>query len=93
MRNCMVEKGYLKDGIAPSYFLEGLLYNVPSSEFGTSYEDTIVNSINWILKADRSKFVCANGLYFLCHPTSPVTWRSEHLQTYLDALVKFWKEF
>jgi hypothetical protein len=25
MRNSMIEKRYLKDGIAPSYFLEGML--------------------------------------------------------------------
>lgn len=93
MRNCMVENGYLKEGLAPSYFLEGMLYNVPNANFGGTYEDTIVNSINWLLKCDRTKLLCANELYFLCHPTSPVTWRAEHLQIYLDAVVKFWNEW
>ena len=93
MRNSMVSKGYLTDGVAPSYFLEGLLYNVPNGNFGKSYEDTVVNFINWILKCDREKLVCANELYYLCHPSSPVTWRTEKLQAYLDAAVKFWKEW
>lgn len=93
MRNSMIEKGYLKEGIAPSYFLEGMLYNVPNDNFGISYQETISNSLNWLIKCDRSKLVCANELYFLCHPTSPVTWRSEHLQIYLDAAVKFWNEW
>jgi hypothetical protein len=93
MRISMVEKGYLQEGIAPSYFLEGMLYNVPNANFGTSYGDTFANAINWLIKCDRSKLLCANELYFLCHTTSPVTWRAEHLQSYLDAAAKFWKDW
>lgn len=92
MRNSMIAKGYLADGVAPSYFLEGLLYNVPNGLFGKSYGDTIVNAINWVLKADRSMLVCANEQYPLLHPTSAVTWRAESLQLYLDAVVKFWND-
>jgi hypothetical protein len=69
------------------------LYNLSKDQFGTSYGDTVVNFINWIFKCDRSKLVCANELYYLCHPTSAVTWRAEHLQTYLDAVVRFWKDW
>jgi len=93
MRNAMIDDGYLNEGIAPSYFLEGLLYNVPKSKFGTSYEDTFIKAINWIIETDRSKFVCANEQYYLCHPTSPVTWRKENLQTFLDAATKYWKDW
>ncbi len=88
----MIAKGYLADGVAPSYFLEGLLYNVPNGLFGKSYGDTIVNAINWVLKTDRSKLVCANEQYMLLHPTSAVTWRAGSLQLYLDAVVKFWND-
>ena len=34
MRNAMIAQGYIKDGLAPSYFLEGMLYNVPNGQFG-----------------------------------------------------------
>lgn len=92
MRNAMMSKGYLADGVAPSYFLEGMLYNVPNNFFGSSYQDTFCAAINWIIKCDRSKLLCANEQYMLLHSTSPVTWRAEHLQAYLDAAVKFWNE-
>jgi hypothetical protein len=36
----MIDAGAIEDGVAPSYFLEGLLYNVPNDNFGSSYEDT-----------------------------------------------------
>lgn len=90
MRNTMVDKGYLAAGVAPSYFLEGMLYNVPNDKFGGSYVDTIGRAINWLIACDRDALVCANGQYKLCHPTSPVTWRAEQLQAYLDAVVSYW---
>lgn len=93
MRNSMITKAYLAEGIAPSYFLEGMLYNVPDNLFGQSYGDTFANAINWITTCDRAKLVCANEQYFLLHPSSPVTWRADHLQTYLDAATTFWNNW
>ncbi len=37
MRTRLVEDGSIPQGTAPSYFLEGLLYNVPDDKFGDSY--------------------------------------------------------
>lgn len=93
MRNSMIDHGYIAEGVAPSYFLEGMLWNVPNSEFGLSYQTTVAKALDWIIGCDRSKLVCANDQYYLCHPTSPVTWRAEKLQAYLDAVTKFWKEW
>lgn len=92
MRNAMVEADYLAAGLAPSYFLEGMLYNVPDDLFGGDFAATITRAINWVYGCERAKLVCANEQYMLCHPTSPVTWRAEHLQVYLDAVGKFWRE-
>lgn len=92
MRNAMVDNGYLAAGVAPSYFLEGMLYNVPNDKFGGNYVDTISRAINWLLACDRDKLLCANEQYMLLHPTSPVTWRAQHLQTYLDAVVAYWND-
>lgn len=93
MRNSMVNNGYLAEGVAPSYFLEGMLFNVPASNFGITYNDTVINALNWIINCDRAKLVCANEQHYLFHPTSPVTWRAEKLQVYLDATTKFWNEW
>ncbi len=93
MRNRMVADGTLEKGIAPSYYLEGLLYNVPNDKFGMSYDDTFVNAISWIMKADRSTFVCANEQYYLLRKDSPVTWRTEKCETFLNATLKLWKEW
>ena len=65
MRGRLVEDRLIQEGTAPSYFLEGLLYNVPDDKFGGRYGDTFVSAINWIIQADRSKFVCANEQHSL----------------------------
>ena len=93
MRNRMIDAGYLRAGIAPSYFLEGMIYNVPNENFTGTYQDTVARALNWIRNCDRAQLQCANELYYLCHPTSPVTWRAELLEAYLDAAVRFWNEY
>ena len=57
VRRAMVNDGLINKTIAPSYFLEGLLYNVPNDKFSSSFEDTIVSSIDWVIHTDRSQFV------------------------------------
>jgi hypothetical protein len=37
MRNSMIEKGFLAEGVAPSYFIEGMLWNVPNDRFTGGY--------------------------------------------------------
>ena len=63
LRGTLVEDKMIEAGVAPSYYIEGLLYNVPNEKFGKSYNDSFVNCISWILEADRSTFVCANEQY------------------------------
>ena len=89
MRNYMTERKQLTEGVAPSYFIEGMLYNVPNDKFGTSYEDTFVNTFNFLSGADRSTFKCANGIQMLLGNTQ-VTWRAENCLTYLEALKALW---
>lgn len=90
MRNAMVKDGYLEKGLALSYFLEGLFYNVPLNRFGTDYARSFTNSINWLLQADRTKFLCANEQYYLLFEGSPVTWRAQKCSTFLRAVIAYW---
>ncbi len=92
MRSRMVEMGMLKTGGAPSYYVEGMFYNVPPDKYvSTSYGDTFCNAINWLLKADKTKLVCANWQYYLLG-TSNVQWNTSDFDEFLAALCKFWKE-
>jgi hypothetical protein len=93
MRNKLVDDKTIKSGIAPSYYIEGLLYNVPNDQFGTSYADTFANAMNWILQADRSKFVCANEQYYLLRDNAHTCWPKANFDQFLNALKTFWNNW
>jgi hypothetical protein len=91
MRNSMIDKGLLADKIAPSYFIEGMLYNVPNDKFTGSYEDMWVACFNWIVTADETKLTTASGLHWLVRDNSSVCWSSANFHTFTAALKKYWE--
>jgi len=93
MRSRLVRDGYLTAGIAPSYYVEGLLYNVPADKFGKNYETTFVSAINWILQADRTKFVCANEHYYLLRDNTETCWPVANGEAFLNAITKLWNNW
>ena len=93
MRNYMIDNGTLKDGVAPSYFIEGLLWNVPPEKYGTSYDDTFTNTFNYLVSTDRKDFRCANDIHFLLRDSSHVSWSPANCQTYLNALGDLWNNW
>ena len=92
VRRAMVNDGLIEKTIALSYFLEGLLYNVPNDKFGSSFEDTIISSINWIMQTDRSQFVSANE-QFVLFGNCPETWPVAHYDQFMNAFVDYWKNW
>jgi hypothetical protein len=91
MRNTMIGKGLLADGVAPSYFIEGMLYNVPNDKFGGTYQQTWINCFNHIVTADRDKLVCANHMHWLVRDNSPTSWPAANFNTFTAALKKYWE--
>lgn len=91
LRGNLIDDGQLEPGIAPSYYLEGLLYNVPNESFGSSYADSFVNAINWIQReADKSKLVCANEQYYLLRSGTPTSWESADADAFISAAIRLW---
>lgn len=93
LRSRLIDEKMIAPGVAPSYYLEGLLYNVPDDKFTDSYEDCFVNCFNWILESDRSQFVCANEQYYLLRDDCPVTWQASKCDEFLVAVQRLWNEW
>lgn len=93
MRNRMIDDGVIRDGLAPSYFIEGLLWNVPANQFGGTYSDSFCNTFNWVLKADNTKLACANDLHWLVRDGIPVCWPTANFDAYLAAASKYWADW
>lgn len=94
MRSRMVDDGLIKAGVAPSYFIEGLLYNVPSDKFHTDYGTCFVNAFNWInSEADQAKLLCANEQYYLLHDDTPTCWAKSDFEAYMGGLKELWTQW
>ena len=91
LRNTMIETGLVGEGIAPSYFIEGMLWNVPNDKFIGDYGDMWVACYNWLVTADETKLACANDLYWLVRENSSVCWPSAKFHTFAAALKNYWE--
>jgi hypothetical protein len=93
LHNKMIEKGLIEEGLAPSYYLEGLLYNVPPGRFGGGYVANFTDTLDWLVAADRSDFLCAHEQFYLLRENSPVTWRAANCTKFLTKAVELWKQW
>lgn len=91
MRNRMVEDGVIGEDIAPSYFIENLLYNCSSPCFDGNYEDCMLNSLQFIFDAIQSGritgFVCANEQDSLIDAKN---WNLDNLISFINALANYY---
>ena len=91
MRNTMIRDGLLAEGIAPSYFIEGMLFNVPDGKFGGAYGNMWVECFNHVVTADRTKLLCANRLHWLVRDVSPTSWPVANFNAFTAAAKKCWE--
>ena len=78
-------------GVAPSYYIEGLLYNVPTQKFVNSRTDSLVNVLRCIHgEANKSNLVCANEQYYLLRPNLLTCWNPADYETFPEAVTNLW---
>lgn len=90
MRNTMIEKRILENGVAPSYFIEGMLYNIPDKVFVGTYQQVWINCFNYIVTAKQDDLICANSMHWLVRDNSPTSWPVANFKTFMNALSDFW---
>lgn len=91
MRSRMVSDGLIERGVAPSYYIEGLLYNVPDNKLTARYQDSVVNILNWYQQeASKSDLVCANEQYYLLRDGHHTCWTQSNCDAFVDAAIKLW---
>jgi hypothetical protein len=93
MRNHMRDNKLLADGIAPSYFIEGMLYNVPDDKFSASYATTVAACHDWLEQADRTKLVCASYMHWLVRDGEHSSWPTENYTKFLAAVRNLWRSW
>lgn len=95
-RTHLVSQNAIQEELAPSYFVECLIYNVPNGHYGTNLRTTFLNVTNWIaerfLSDDYGSFVCQNGQEPLFGNT-PEQWSELSAITFIRALLDLWQNW
>ena len=91
-RNRLVSDGAISDDIAPSYFLECLVYNAPDWMFQHSHQQTFRSIIAWMTDTDLRNLNCQNGQMQL-FGSLPEQWSLSKAETLRNALVSLWDDW
>lgn len=91
LRNRMMNEHVLADGKAPSYFVEGLLWNMPYDRYAYSNVGTVDNFVEWLAPLDIQDLTCANGIHYLVRPSFPTSWRTADFENFRNALQVYWQ--
>lgn len=91
-RNYLAERKRISDDLAPSYFVQCLLYNVPNYCYGKSFGDTYCNVVNWLHKTDINTFRCENEQVLLFGNT-PEQWDVNKARAFVSALIALWNNW
>ena len=75
--------------LAPSYFVECLLYNAPDAEFQSGFQDTYCAVVNWMLSADLDRLLCQNQCRYLFGPL-PEQWSVSKAKAFANHLANLW---
>jgi hypothetical protein len=94
MRSKLVADGILADGAAPSYFIEGLLSNVPNQCFtGTTWAEIVLKVLRWLnasTATNRGSFTTASGMHKLILDGHSVCWPVTNADAYIRAVCNLW---
>lgn len=94
MRSRMVSDGLIEAGGAPSYYIEGLLYNVPNEKLKSNYQNCVVSVLNWYRQeASKSDLVCANEQYYLLRDGHHTCWTQANCDAFVEAAIELWNEW
>ena len=88
-RNYLEDANLIGRDLAPSYFLECLLYNAPDDAFQYAFQYTYASIVDWMSYADISEAVCQNEQEYLFGPSSE-QWSREDAGKLAEQFAALW---
>ena len=97
MKASMIDKGYILKELAPSYFLECLIYNSKNTNFQNSTYGSIAASIinqfnSDLINGSMANYLVQNEQRKL-FGSEDQQWNIEDATTFVNQLIKFWNEY
>lgn len=98
-RTYMDQRDLFDKSLAPGYFVEGLLFNVPNEKFNQrTYQSAFLGILNWLYENaitrvnGLSGFTCQNKQVSL-FGNSQEQWNTVHATDFYSALVQLWNDW
>jgi hypothetical protein len=97
IRTYLIDNNVINKGLAPSYFLECLIYNVPGESFQSSGLDNVFTNILTYLSEDLNSnnyldYICANDITLL-FGNEPDLWSISNARTLVSELINLWNNW
>ena len=89
LRNHLVALNRLPAGTAPSYFIEGMLWNVPDALFFGPFEESIWAIITHLVQTPFNTMMCQNDIVPLFGP-DPTQWHDADFTTFIMTARNAW---
>ena len=91
-RNHLESTGRISADLAPSYFIECLIYNAPDSAFQPGFQEAYCSIVNWVVETALDRLVCQNGQQWL-FGSSPEQWSAVDAKIFANQLVSLWNDW
>lgn len=90
MRNRMADDKVIERKLAPSYFIEGMMHNVPLPAFQRSFQHAVSASLEWLWTAKFNTLTCANGIHPLVANGTHTSWPEDNYSAFLKAAREYY---
>jgi len=91
-RNHLQGNRLIKEGTAPSYFIECLLYNVPDKLFRPRLNESYTGIVEYLKTTNLQDVKCQNEILEL-FGSSKDLWDQDEARTFIRALGRLWEEW
>jgi hypothetical protein len=91
-RTYLVGRNRIADSLAPSYFVECMLYNVPDNLFVANRSQAMHDILDWLRLADMTSFMSQNNVVRLFGPTAE-QWSEPKARVLLGAWIALWNDW
>lgn len=92
IRTYLANKNMISTDLVPSYFLECLIYNVPTDKFSWEYQQTFCNVVNWLASTTLTNLVCENEQLNLFGSTEQ-QWQTDAADQFITNAAYLWENF
>lgn len=92
VKTYLVQNQIIDKNVAPSYFIENLIYNVPNEFFTNNLQETFSNILDYLNQSNIETFKCQNEQDHI-FGDNLWHWNSIDAHTFIKEVIELWKSW